>query len=177
VNPLRLPSGAWSSQRHWHTRKDAFVYMIAGEVAQVTATGEVVLHAGDRAGFKRGDQDNLRRLAAAATSRALGLQSAREAVRQEELPMTRVEVSCAMLGIFRGMLPFPFRNNTCVQPGRASTAGRKIRRNAEHDTRHNSLGQPRLYAPAESRNHRLCCGTFRLAAGRHEVTSVPILAT
>src|SRR6266566_2743419 len=38
VNLLRLPPGAWSSQRHWHT-------------------GEELLRAGDAAGFKANDGD------------------------------------------------------------------------------------------------------------------------
>ena len=32
VNLLRLQPGAWSSQRHWHTKEDEFVYVLAGEV-------------------------------------------------------------------------------------------------------------------------------------------------
>ena len=55
VNLLRLPPGAWSSQRHWHTHSDEFVYVIAGEVVLVTDDGEEVLYAGDAAGFKAGD--------------------------------------------------------------------------------------------------------------------------
>ena len=55
VNFLRLPPGAWSSQRHWHTREDEFVYVLSGEVTLVTDAGEEVLHAGDCAGFKAGD--------------------------------------------------------------------------------------------------------------------------
>lgn len=55
VNLLRLPPGAWSSQRHWHTGSDEFVYVIAGEVVLVTDDGEEVLHSGDAAGFKAGD--------------------------------------------------------------------------------------------------------------------------
>jgi uncharacterized cupin superfamily protein len=52
VNLLRLPPGAWSSQRHWHEREDEFVYVISGEVTLVTDDGEEVLRAGDTAGFK-----------------------------------------------------------------------------------------------------------------------------
>jgi uncharacterized cupin superfamily protein len=37
VNLLRLPPGAWSSQRHWHTKQDEFIYILSGEV--VLATG------------------------------------------------------------------------------------------------------------------------------------------
>jgi len=57
VNLLRLPPGAWSSQRHWHTKEDEFVYVVSGEVTLVTDTGAEVLHAGDCAGFKADDPD------------------------------------------------------------------------------------------------------------------------
>jgi len=52
VNLLRLPPGAWSSQRHWHTSEDEFVFVVAGEVVLVTDEGEEVLRAGECAGFK-----------------------------------------------------------------------------------------------------------------------------
>src|ERR1044072_2578055 len=55
VNLLTLPPGAWSSQRHWHTAGDEFVYVLAGEVTLGTEGGEEVLRAGDAAGFKAGD--------------------------------------------------------------------------------------------------------------------------
>src|ERR1700736_5109416 len=55
VNLLRLPPGAWSSQRHWHTGSDEFVYVVAGDVVLVTDDGEEVLRPGDAAGFKAGD--------------------------------------------------------------------------------------------------------------------------
>ena len=51
VNLMRLPPGAWSSQRHWHSSEDEFVYVIAGEVTLVTERGEEVLRAGDCAAF------------------------------------------------------------------------------------------------------------------------------
>jgi uncharacterized cupin superfamily protein len=57
VNLLRLPPGAWSSQRHWHTQSDEFVYVLAGEVTLVTDDGEEVLRAGDAAGFPAGDRN------------------------------------------------------------------------------------------------------------------------
>jgi uncharacterized cupin superfamily protein len=57
VNQLRLPPGAWSSQRHWHTAEDEFVYVLSGEVVLVTGAGDEVLKAGDCAGFKAGDPD------------------------------------------------------------------------------------------------------------------------
>ncbi len=57
VNLLRLPAGAWSSQRHWHYTEDEFVYVLEGEVVLVTDEGEETLRAGDCAGFKAGEQD------------------------------------------------------------------------------------------------------------------------
>jgi uncharacterized cupin superfamily protein len=55
VNLLRLPPGAWSSQRHWHTTEDEFVYVLSGEVTLVTDAGAEVLRPGDTAGFKAND--------------------------------------------------------------------------------------------------------------------------
>jgi uncharacterized cupin superfamily protein len=57
VNLLRLPPGAWSSQRHWHTAEDEFVFVIEGEVVLATDSGEEVMRAGDSAGFKAGVKD------------------------------------------------------------------------------------------------------------------------
>ena len=57
VNLLRLPPGAWSSQRHWHSAEDEFVYVLQGEVVLVTDAGEEILRPGDCAGFAAGDRD------------------------------------------------------------------------------------------------------------------------
>lgn len=57
VNLMTLPPGNWSSQRHWHSDEDEFVYVLEGEVVLVTDAGEEVLKAGDCAGFKAGDTD------------------------------------------------------------------------------------------------------------------------
>ena len=57
VNLLRLEPGSWSSQRHWHTGGDEFIYVVSGEVTLVTDAGDEVLRAGDCAGFKAGDPD------------------------------------------------------------------------------------------------------------------------
>ncbi|MDC0667852.1 cupin domain-containing protein [Nannocystis radixulma] len=54
VNLLHLQPGTWSSQRHWHTREDEFVYVLAGEVVLVTDEGETLLRAGECAGFRHG---------------------------------------------------------------------------------------------------------------------------
>jgi uncharacterized cupin superfamily protein len=57
INLTQLPPGNWSSQRHWHSHEDEFVYVLAGEVVLVTDAGEETLRAGDAAGFKAGERD------------------------------------------------------------------------------------------------------------------------
>ena len=57
VNLQRLPPGQWTSQRHWHTAEDEFVWVLEGEVVLVSDAGEEVLRAGDCAGFKAGEAD------------------------------------------------------------------------------------------------------------------------
>src|SRR5271166_6410696 len=57
INLVRLPPGVWSSQRHWHSHEDEFVYVLAGEVVLLTDAGEQSLRAGDCAGFKAGDRN------------------------------------------------------------------------------------------------------------------------
>jgi uncharacterized cupin superfamily protein len=55
INLLELGPGAWSSQRHWHTEAEEFVYVLEGEVVLVTEGREEVLYAGDCAAFLPGD--------------------------------------------------------------------------------------------------------------------------
>jgi uncharacterized cupin superfamily protein len=57
INLLELDPGAWSSQRHWHSEAEEFVYVLEGEVTLVTERGEETLHAGDCAAFLAGDDD------------------------------------------------------------------------------------------------------------------------
>src|ERR1700733_2283795 len=57
VNLLTLPPGTWSSQRHWHSAEDEFIWVVAGEVVLVTDQGEELLRSGDCAGFKAGISD------------------------------------------------------------------------------------------------------------------------
>lgn len=57
VNLLRLAPGAWSSQRHWHSHEDEFVFVLDGQVVLVTDDGDETLHAGECAGFKAGVQN------------------------------------------------------------------------------------------------------------------------
>jgi uncharacterized cupin superfamily protein len=39
INPMTLPPGAWSSQRHWHSHEDEFVYVLEGTVTLVEDAG------------------------------------------------------------------------------------------------------------------------------------------
>jgi uncharacterized cupin superfamily protein len=57
VNLTELPPGAWSSQRHWHTCEDEFVFVLAGELTMVTDAGEQVLRAEDCAAFPKNVAD------------------------------------------------------------------------------------------------------------------------
>jgi uncharacterized cupin superfamily protein len=52
VNLTTLKPGAWSSQRHWHTGEDEFVYVLEGELVLCEESGETVLKPGDAAGWK-----------------------------------------------------------------------------------------------------------------------------
>ena len=54
VNLMRLAPGVWTSQRHWHTHEDEFVFVVSGEVVLVEDDAETVLRAGDCAGFRAG---------------------------------------------------------------------------------------------------------------------------
>jgi uncharacterized cupin superfamily protein len=57
VNLTVIEPGAWSSQRHWHSHEDEFVWIVEGELTLVTDAGEEVLRAGDCAAFRKGDED------------------------------------------------------------------------------------------------------------------------
>jgi len=57
VNLVRLPPGAPSTQRHWHTREDEFVYVLEEELTLITEGGAQTLTAGMAAGFPAGVPD------------------------------------------------------------------------------------------------------------------------
>lgn len=54
VNLMTLPPGGWSSQRHWHSEEDEFVYVLEGELTLVEDNAETLLRAGDCAAFPKG---------------------------------------------------------------------------------------------------------------------------
>jgi len=57
VNLVDLAPGAWSAQRHWHTREDELIYVLEGELHLVTDSGAQALTAGMVAGFPAGQAD------------------------------------------------------------------------------------------------------------------------
>ena len=57
VNLMRLPPGDWSSQRHWHSHEDEFVYVLEGELTLIEDGGETLLRAGDCAAFAKNSGD------------------------------------------------------------------------------------------------------------------------
>jgi uncharacterized cupin superfamily protein len=57
VNLTVIPAGGWSSQRHWHSHEDEFVWVLEGELCLVTDGGEELLRPGDCAAFKAGHSD------------------------------------------------------------------------------------------------------------------------
>src|SRR6202050_1258709 len=57
ANVTVMEAGAWSSQRHWPSHEDEFVWVLDGELTLVTDSGEEILRAGDCAAFRRGDAD------------------------------------------------------------------------------------------------------------------------
>jgi len=54
VNITRIEPGQASALRHWHEQEDEFIYVLEGELVLAENDGEVVLKAGDAAGFKAG---------------------------------------------------------------------------------------------------------------------------
>ena len=54
VNLVSLPPGTWSSQRHWHSLEDEFIYILEGRPILVTNEGETHLEPGMCAGFPAG---------------------------------------------------------------------------------------------------------------------------
>lgn len=57
VNLVTLAPGAWSSQRHWHSEEDEFIFVLEGELTLVTGSGETLLRPGDCAAFPKGAPD------------------------------------------------------------------------------------------------------------------------
>jgi uncharacterized cupin superfamily protein len=57
VNLVRLPPGNFSSQRHWHSHEDEFVWVLEGELTLIEDVGESALRASDCAAFPKGSSN------------------------------------------------------------------------------------------------------------------------
>jgi uncharacterized cupin superfamily protein len=57
VNLNVIPPDGWSSQRHWHSHEDEFIWVVEGELTLITDSGEEILGPGDSAAFKAGNPD------------------------------------------------------------------------------------------------------------------------
>jgi uncharacterized cupin superfamily protein len=90
VNLMRLPPGSWSSQRHWHSDEDEFVYVLEGELTLIENAGETVLHAGDCAAFAKGSGNGhhlVNKSAAMAVYLEVGSRNARDLTRYSDIDM------------------------------------------------------------------------------------------
>jgi uncharacterized cupin superfamily protein len=104
VNLTRLPAGCWSSQRHWHTGEDEFVFVVEGEVVLVTQSGEEILGKGECAGFKAGSADG-HHLQNRSDRDALVLEIGTRRPEQDEVFYTDVD-----LHLLRGRAGFVHKN-------------------------------------------------------------------
>ncbi len=57
VHLLTLAAGVWSSQRHWHSHEDEFLYVLDGTPTLITDEGETLLEPGDVVGFPAGSSN------------------------------------------------------------------------------------------------------------------------
>src|ERR1700748_278658 len=57
VNLTVIPPGGWTSQRHWHSHEDEFVWILEGELTLISNDGEETLRAGDCVAFVAGEPD------------------------------------------------------------------------------------------------------------------------
>lgn len=57
VNLTVVEPGAWSSQRHWHSHEEEFIWVLEGELTLITDAGEETLRAGDCVAFRSSEPD------------------------------------------------------------------------------------------------------------------------
>ena len=110
VNFVRLPPGAWSSQRHWHTSSDELVYVLSGEIVLVTDEGEETLRAGDAAGFKANDPNGhhlQNRSAEEATFLEIGTRVAGDAAAYPDVDLVSPPDQKPALYTHRDGVPYP----------------------------------------------------------------------
>ncbi len=90
VNLMHLPPGAWSSQRHWHSAEDEFLYVLEGELVLVTDKGEEIIRAGECAAFAKHVADGhhlINRSDRVAVVLEVGTRSANDVCRYSDIDM------------------------------------------------------------------------------------------
>ncbi|WP_407159774.1 cupin domain-containing protein [Bradyrhizobium sp. STM 3557] len=100
VNLLELQPGAWSSQRHWHTEEEEFVYVIEGEVVLVGTAGEEILRAGDCAAFPPGEAHS-HHLQNRSTGLVRVLEIGSANLRDDECHYPDIDLHATAVGYFR----------------------------------------------------------------------------
>ena len=110
VNLTTLKPGAASAQRHWHAAEDEFVYVLSGEVVLCENGGEMLLRAGDAAGFKAGVANGhrlLNRSAADAVYLEIGTRAVHERVDYPDIDMRAERDDKGMRYLHKSGAPYP----------------------------------------------------------------------
>src|ERR1700679_305492 len=98
VNLTTIEAGAWSSQRHWHSHEDEFIWVLEGELTLVTDAGEETLRAGDCAAFKFGEADGhhlVNKSGRAATVLEIGTSDPQDRCTYPDIDMIADATGCA----------------------------------------------------------------------------------
>ena len=99
VNRLTLAPGVWSSQRHWHSHEDEFVWVLEGEVVLVTDAGEEILRAGDCAAFPAGEANGHRLVNRSPAPAVLLEVGSRDPL--DHTIYSDIDMQCGVDGVFR----------------------------------------------------------------------------
>ena len=116
VNLMRLPPGNWSSQRHWHSHEDEFVYVLEGELTLIEDGGETVLRAGDCAAFPKGTGNGhhmINRSGATAIYLEVGSRSRADVITCSDIDMISANVDGRF--VHKDGTPFPERPSSPVK--------------------------------------------------------------
>jgi uncharacterized cupin superfamily protein len=110
VNLTTLKPGAASAQRHWHAAEDELVYVLSGEVVLCEDGGEMLLRAGEAAGFKAGVANGhclINRGAVDAVYLEIGTRAARESVDYPDIDMRAERDDKGMRYLHKSGAPYP----------------------------------------------------------------------
>ena len=188
---MRLPPGNWSSQRHWHSHEDEFVYVLEGELTLVEDGGETVLRAGDCAAFPKGTGNGhhlINRSAAMAVYLEVGSRAARRPhhllrhrhdERQRRRPLRAQGRHALPRALVRSCRTRPVRRPLVGQDQSHINYGRARCRSAPgHRARshHEQIGTAAIWRPARpSRGRHASPARLRAPRGeRHVRTRRPL---